>query len=41
MPGAMECGEGGERNGELVFNGDRVSVYGGEKIGRWRMVRVA
>ena len=31
----------GREWGELVFNGDRVSVYGGEKIERWRMVRVA
>ena len=29
------------RNGELVFNGDRVSVWEGEKCRRWMMVRIA
>ena len=32
------CGEG---DGELVFNGDRVSVQEGGKFGRLMMVRVA
>ena len=31
----------GRGNGELVFNGDRVSVQEGEKSGRQMMVRVA
>ena len=31
----------GKGNGELVFNGDRVSVEEGEKFRRWLMVRVA
>ena len=32
---------GAGRNGELVFNRDRVSDQEGEKFGRWMMVRVA
>ena len=31
----MEVGRG---NGDLVFNGDRVSVSEDEKFGRWMMV---
>ena len=31
----------GRGNGELVFNGDRVSDQEGEKFGRWMMVRAA
>ena len=38
MPGAVEVGSG---DGELVFNGDRVSVQEGGKFGRLMMVRVA
>ena len=34
----MEACSGGD--GDLVFNGDRVSVQEGEKFGRWTMVRV-
>ena len=30
----------GRENGALVFSGDRVSVYEGEKFGRWMIVRV-
>ena len=36
MPGAG--GWGGEENGDLVFNGDRVSVSEDEGFGRWMMV---
>ena len=35
-----DAGEGW-RNGGLVFNGDRVSVWEGESLGRWAMVRLA
>ena len=31
----------GRRTGDLVFNGDRVSVYEGEKFRRQMMVRIA
>ena len=30
----------GKGNGELVFNGDRVSVQEGRELQRWMMVRV-
>ena len=31
----------GSGRGELVLNGDRISVEEGEEFGRWTMVRVA
>ena len=40
MPGAKGWGGLERGNGELVFNGDRVSVLESEKLGRWMMVRV-
>lgn len=30
---------GGEGTGRLVFNRDRVSVWEGENLGRWEMLR--
>jgi len=34
LPGTRRW-EVGRKNGKLVFNGDRVSVWEGEKFGRW------
>jgi len=36
----VDAGEG-RGNGGLGFNRDRVSVWEGENLGRWAMVRLA
>ena len=38
---ALVDAEEGRGTGGLVFNRDRVSVWEGENLGRWEMLRLA